>query len=67
MHMNITIIFGSPHKNGMTYKVLEKFLQYIPKEKSISFFDAYKISARPCIDCKFCKKNFFNQYIKKEK
>lgn len=58
MHMNITIIFGSPHKNGPTYKMLEKFLQYIPEEKSISFFDAYKISARPCIDCKFCKKNF---------
>lgn len=56
--MSVTVIFGSPHKNGPTYKTLENFLQYIPKEKSISFFDAYQIGAKPCVDCKFCKKNF---------
>ncbi len=56
--MNITVIFGSPHKNGTTYKTTEKFLQYIPEEKSISFFDAYKMNAKPCINCKCCEKNF---------
>lgn len=60
--MNITVIFGSPHKNGTTYKITEKFLQYIPEEKSISFFDAYKMNAKPCIDCKFCEKNFSCRY-----
>ena len=60
--MNITVIFGSPHQNGITYKSLEKFLDYIPGEKSISFFDAYKISAEPCTDCKFCEKNFSCKY-----
>lgn len=56
--MNITVVFGSPHKNGPTHQALERFLQYIPEGKSISFFDAYKISAKPCINCKFCEKNF---------
>lgn len=58
MFMKITVLFGSPHKRGPTYHALEKFLDYIPGEKSISFFDAYKIGAKPCTDCKFCKKNF---------
>ena len=62
MFMNITVIFGSPHKNGHTYRALKKFLDYIPGEKSISFFDAYKIGAKPCIDCKFCKKNLRCRY-----
>ena len=60
--MNITVIFGSPHQNGPTHKVLKKFLDYIPEEKSISFFGAYKISAKPCTDCKFCKENFSCKY-----
>ena len=60
--MKITVIFGSPHKNGTTYKALHRFLDYIPDEKSISFFDAYKISAHPCINCGFCEKNFSCRY-----
>ncbi len=62
MFMKITVIFGSPHKRGPTYHALEKFLDYIPEKKSISFFDAYKINARPCTNCEFCKKNFSCKY-----
>ncbi|MBR2579300.1 MAG: flavodoxin family protein [Clostridia bacterium] len=60
--MNIVVIFGSPHKNGPTHKALCKILDYIPEKKSISFFDAYKIAAHPCVDCGFCEKNFSCKY-----
>lgn len=60
--MNITVIFGSPHKNGSTYKTLEKFLDYISPKKNISFFDAYNMRTRPCTDCGFCKKKFSCKY-----
>ena len=56
--MKIVVIFGSPHKNGVTMKILQHFLSSIPREKDISFFDAYDIKAEPCTDCGFCKKEF---------
>ena len=56
--MKITVIYGSPHEKGVTARILQKFLNSISGEKDISFFDAYKIKAEPCIDCGFCKKNF---------
>lgn len=56
--MKILVVFGSPHENGVTAKVLSSFLNSISNEKDISFFDAYKIGAKPCIDCGLCKKHF---------
>lgn len=56
--IKITVIYGSPHKSGTTSKSLEKFLHSIKEENSISYFDAYEMSPKPCIDCKKCKESF---------
>lgn len=58
----ITVILGSPHKNGVTAKLLNTFLNSIPDEKIISFFDAYEMDVKPCINCEFCKNNLGCRY-----
>ena len=56
--LKITVLFGSPHGNGTTFKVLNKFLDNIDFKKEIDFFDAYKINPLPCYDCGYCKNKF---------
>lgn len=72
MKNNILVLYGSPHKNGNTNKLLNNFLKTIFYDK-INIIDAYKKSARPCIDCCHCAKEAgcifndlddFNEFIK---
>ena len=48
------IIFGSPNINGFTGRLLENFLFDFP-DKDIVTYNAYSISALPCIGCNACK------------
>ena len=55
MNNNVLILYGSPHKNGSTQKLLDSFLKTISCDK-INIINAYEKSAHPCIDCKHCVK-----------
>jgi multimeric flavodoxin WrbA len=55
MNNNILVLYGSPHKNGNTKKLLNNFLKNIFYDK-INIINAYEKSAQPCIDCKHCTK-----------
>lgn len=74
-HKNTLVIFGSPHKNRHTAKLLNEFLH----EHNISeyvMFNCYEESPLPCNDCGWCKlqdhcvlpdlKNFYNQFEQSE-
>ncbi|MBR0423045.1 MAG: flavodoxin family protein [Clostridia bacterium] len=72
MNNNILILYGSPHKNGNTNKLLNSFLKNLFYDK-INIINAYEKSAHPCIDCKNCRKeakcvfkdlNDFDNFIK---
>lgn len=54
--ISAVVIFSSPHKNGNTAKILNAYLEKITFPLDIKFFDAYKLSPSPCIDCGYCKK-----------
>lgn len=56
VNKNILIFFGSPRQDGFTSKMLKFLLANIKKCDNIIKIDAYKTSAKPCIDCGFCKK-----------
>ncbi|MBQ3379030.1 MAG: flavodoxin family protein [Clostridia bacterium] len=54
--MRCFVLFGSPHKNGNTVRLLNDFL----KKERISEYDivfAYDISLSPCTDCGGCRKD----------
>ena len=55
MNNNVLVLYGSPHKNGSTQKLLDSFLKTISCDK-INTINAYEKSAHPCIDCKHCVK-----------
>ena len=57
MQNKACIIYGSPHSNGNTSKLLNYFLKFLPNF-SLNFINAYEEMIKPCIDCKFCKNNF---------
>lgn len=57
MKKNVVVLFGSPHKNGCTAKMLESFLKNFPDDVNIKTFSAFEINPKPCIDCGYCKKN----------
>lgn len=54
----VLVLFGSPHKDGYTAKMLEHFLEFVPKSCKIDVIDAYEYDIKPCIDCKYCTDNF---------
>jgi multimeric flavodoxin WrbA len=58
----ISVLFGSPHKNGYTSNLLNYFLSFLP-DCEISLINAYEKNVKPCIDCNVCKtveKCFYN-------
>ncbi|MDR1364660.1 MAG: flavodoxin family protein [Oscillospiraceae bacterium] len=52
--MNL-VLFGSPHENGSTFQALKKNCK---EYKKFYLINCFKKKISPCIDCKFCKKNF---------
>ena len=57
------ILFASPHAEGHTKKILNHFISNVKLKYDISFIDAFRKNAKPCIDCSHCKKYkkcFFN-------
>lgn len=56
-NLNICVLKGSPNKDGVTEQMLKSFLEKFPYA-SVKIFDAYSIDPKPCMDCKFCSKNF---------
>lgn len=54
----IVVLFGSPHSDGITAKLLSEFLLQIPQEyknEKIEIFSTYKVQAKACADCGYCK------------
>jgi multimeric flavodoxin WrbA len=50
----ILVLFGSPHKNGFTAKLLNDFLVPIESAAEIQVIDAYKSNIGPCTACDAC-------------
>ena len=48
------VLFGSPHKNGNTNKMLEIFKSNI-NGYEFAHINAYDLNIKPCIDCKHCQ------------
>lgn len=72
MNNKVLVLYGSPHKNGNTQRLLSSFLKTIFYGK-INIINAYEKSAHPCIDCQHCAKeksctfddlDDFNEFIK---
>ena len=54
---NACVLFGSPHKQGYTSKLLKYFLKFLP-DYSVHVVDAYKQNVNPCIGCGRCLKDY---------
>lgn len=52
----ILVLFGSPHKNGFTARLLNDFLAPLESEAEIRTVNAYESAVAPCIDCGACTK-----------
>ena len=54
MKRRACILYGSPHENGNTFKLLNYFMKFLP-DFSVSWVNAYKENIRACVDCGVCK------------
>ncbi len=52
--MQVVVLFCSPHPRGRTQALLSEYLGKLPPDVSVRRFDAYRMQARPCIDCGRC-------------
>jgi len=48
-------LFSSPDRNGNTGTLLDSFLKNCSSE--VEIINVYSLNIKPCIDCKFCRKN----------
>ncbi len=48
--MNTILLYGSPHKDGITAKMVERLLI----GTTYTTFDAYQMAVNPCTDCHGC-------------
>lgn len=55
--VSICVLKGSPNKDSITGRMLDKVLERYPGA-SVKFFDAYSMNASACTDCKFCSGTF---------
>ena len=51
----VLVLFGSPHKDGNTAKLLHEALENLPEESEIETFYAYDQAVKPCFGCNICK------------
>lgn len=54
--MNTLIFNGSPRKNGDTVSLINETAMHL--EGSFKTVDAYYCNISPCIDCRYCMKNY---------
>lgn len=69
MKKSALVLFGSPHKDGYSSKLLNSFLLGL-KNHDINIINSYEYNIKPCIDCKFCQENnscFFDDFSKIDK
>ena len=52
----VLVLFASPHENGNTKKLLNLFIKSFENQFEINFFDTYRQTISPCVDCKKCFK-----------
>ncbi len=57
MKKKAVILYGSPHENGYTKKVLNDVIKELQTDYEFEFIDAFKEKIKPCVDCGFCKRN----------
>jgi len=55
LYKSILVLFGSPHKNGHTAKLLGKYLSRLPADADIYTFYCYDEKIAPCFGCNICK------------
>lgn len=51
----LAVLFGSPHREGNTGRLLNAFLAALPSGLAVDFADMYQWALAPCTDCGFCK------------
>lgn len=56
MKHQLLILFGSPHNNGYTSRLLEAVLNYFPEDTQAELVCAYDLTIHPCTGCDGCKK-----------
>lgn len=49
------ILFGSPHQNGATARLVQAFLKAFPEETEWTMVEAYHQKIAPCLGCGFCE------------
>lgn len=49
------VLFGSPHKNGTTAKLLQAFEKAFPEEAEWIQIDAYQDAVSSCLGCGYCE------------
>jgi multimeric flavodoxin WrbA len=55
----VVALFGSPHKNGVTYKLLNEFLISFDKtDFDVETVSVFEENVAPCIDCASCKSSY---------
>ncbi|MDR3178836.1 MAG: flavodoxin family protein [Oscillospiraceae bacterium] len=59
---NCLVLFGSPHKNGFTARVLEKIIGKSKNKVNFLSINAYEQKIHPCIDCKSCNEEITCRY-----
>ena len=50
----ITVLFGSPHKDGFTAQLLQQYLQEHHRHGEVTVFRSYDLAIQPCTDCGYC-------------
>jgi Multimeric flavodoxin WrbA len=50
----ILVLFGSPHQNGFTARLLKEFLQPLEDAAEIRVIDSYASGIAPCTACGLC-------------
>lgn len=52
--LRVLVLYGSPHKDGTTARLLAACLDGIG-EAALTPFDAFSVPAAPCDDCGYCR------------
>lgn len=55
MSKKIMVLLGSPNNKSITKRLVETLLRDVAEDR-ITYFDTYKMTVKPCIDCRFCFK-----------
>ena len=63
MHMKVSIVFGSPRKNGNTASLLKVFMEELVKSGAeLDYFDVYEKNIAGCRACLQCQKDKSRAY-----